>query len=59
VTSLVREEVSKLKQDDTLTIFIDTTSKGFITFAIKTEELPVIYEETTNEDVTRFLIKLK
>jgi hypothetical protein len=59
VTSLVREEVSKLSRDDTLTIFIDTSSKGFITFAIKTEELPVVYEEIAENDLTRFVIRRK
>jgi len=59
VTSLVKEEVSQLRTGHTLTIFADEESKGMVAFAIKTEELPVVFEEITKEDLTRFVIRLK
>lgn len=40
-------------------MFIEKENKNFITFAIKVEELPVVYEEMTEKEITRFVIRLK
>lgn len=53
------DEVLRLKPGEVLTILIDKDNKNFVTFAIKAEELPVVYEEMTEKEVTRFVIRLK
>lgn len=57
--SLVKEEVAKLKPGETVTLIIETENKDLITSAIKLEKLPVIFEEITEKDLTRFIIRLK
>jgi TusA-related sulfurtransferase len=53
------EEVSKLKPGDILTVIIETENTQLIKAAIVLEKLPVVYEELTDIDLTRFIIKLK
>lgn len=57
--SVMVEEVSKLKPGDILTVVIETDNKHLIKAAIALEKLPVVYEEITDMDLTRFIIKLK
>ncbi|MDI6728577.1 MAG: hypothetical protein QMD44_06590 [Thermodesulfovibrionales bacterium] len=58
-TTIMTEEVSKLKPGDILTVVIETENKHLIKAAIVLEKLPVVYEELTDIDLTRFIIKLK
>jgi TusA-related sulfurtransferase len=58
-TTIMIEEVSKLKPGDILTVVIETENKHLIKAAIALEKLPVTFEETTDMDLTRFIIKLK
>ncbi|MEW6738900.1 MAG: hypothetical protein AB1325_03210 [Nitrospirota bacterium] len=57
--TIMVEEVSKLKPGDILTVVIETENKHLIKAAIALEKLPVVYEEITDMDLTRFIIKLK
>ncbi|WP_333653148.1 hypothetical protein [Dissulfurispira sp.] len=57
--TIMVEEVSKLKPGDILTVVIETDNKHLIKAAIALEKLPVVYEEITDMDLTRFIIKLK
>lgn len=59
VTSLVKENVQKLRQKDTLIIFALANDAHYVTFAIKSEDLPVVYETITDKELTRFIVKLK
>jgi uncharacterized protein YijF (DUF1287 family) len=58
-TTIMTEEVSKLKPGDIITVVIETDNKHLIKAAIALEKLPVVYEETTDMDITRFIIRLK
>ncbi|TAN45064.1 MAG: hypothetical protein EPN22_03440 [Nitrospirae bacterium] len=58
-TSLVKDEVASLQQGEKLTLVIEMENKHLIISAIKLEELPVVYEESTDKDITRFVIRLK
>lgn len=44
---------------ETVTLIIETENKDLITSAMKLEKLPVIFEEITEKDLTRFIIRLK
>lgn len=59
VTSLVKENVQKLKQEDTLIIFTLPDDAHYVKFAIKSESLPVVFETISDKDLTRFIIRLK
>lgn len=58
-TSLVIEETSKLKPDETLIFIIETENKYLITSAIKREKIPVTYEEVIENETTKIIIKSK
>lgn len=58
-TTIMTEEVSKLKPGDILIIVIETENKHLIKAAIALEKLPVVYEEKIDKDLTRFIIRLK
>lgn len=55
----MKEEVSKLNKGDELIIDVLKDDSHFITFAIKSEELPVIYEEKDEGETVRFKLRLK
>lgn len=58
-TTIVVEEVSKLKQGDVLVLVVETDSKHLIKAAIALEKLPVNFQEIPAGEITRFIIKLK
>lgn len=58
-TTIMVEEVSNLKPGDILTVVIEAENKHLIKAAIALEKLPVVFEEITNINLTRFIIKLK
>ncbi len=57
--SVVLEETSKLKPDNTLIFIIETENKYLITSTIKREKIPVIYEEVIENGTTKILIRNK
>jgi len=60
LSSLLRDEINRLRPEETLTVVIETENKGLVRGAIAMEEFPVVFEEKeAGNDLTTFLLRLK